>query len=165
LKKKFPTAVVLTPFNRESSFTNLLSHATKIQNLFPPHKDSTMKLKYSLLVGAGFLVGTAAVAAYNLGPPAAADAQRRTFVSTAAATAAATVWGRIPRAGAADNDDDMITTESGLQYKVITPGTGAIPAPGQTVKTQYTGWLKGFDSDQKFDSSRDRGRPFTFTGR
>jgi FKBP-type peptidyl-prolyl cis-trans isomerase len=126
---------------------------------------NTMKLKYSLLVGAGFLVGTAAVAAYNLGPPAAADAQRRTFVSTAAATAAAAAWGRpLLRAGAAD-DDDMITTESGLQYKVITPGTGAIPVPGQTVKTQYTGWLGGFDSDQKFDSSRDRGRPFTFTGR
>lgn len=26
----------------------------------------------------------------------------------------------------------------------------------------WSGWLDGFDSPKKFDSSRDRGRPFTF---
>jgi peptidylprolyl isomerase len=57
---------------------------------------------------------------------------------------------------------DFITTESGLQYKVLKEGTGATPQPGQTVKAHYTGWLDGFDSIKKFDSSRDRGRPFTF---
>ena len=30
------------------------------------------------------------------------------------------------------------------------------------VQAHYTGWLDGFDSLRKFDSSRDRGRPFTF---
>ena len=37
-----------------------------------------------------------------------------------------------------------------------------MPEPGQTVKAHYTGWLDGFDSIKKFDSSRDRGRPFSF---
>jgi len=60
------------------------------------------------------------------------------------------------------NTDDFITSESGIQYKVLKEGTGAIPQTGQTVKAHYTGWLDGFDSIRKFDSSRDRGRPFTF---
>ena len=30
-------------------------------------------------------------------------------------------------------------------------------------QAHYTGWLDGFDSIRKFDSSRDRGRPFTFS--
>jgi peptidylprolyl isomerase len=57
---------------------------------------------------------------------------------------------------------DFVTTESGLKYKVTKEGNGSIPQPGTTVQTQYTGWLDGFDSVKKFDSSRDRGRPFSF---
>ena len=30
------------------------------------------------------------------------------------------------------------------------------------MKAHYTGWLDDFESTKKFDSSRDRGRPFTF---
>ena len=87
---------------------------------------------------------------------------RRSFVG--AATASLVVGApsiALADAGEADADG-FITTESGLKYKVLKEGTGAIPEPGQTVKAHYTGWLDGFDSIRKFDSSRDRGRPFTF---
>jgi FKBP-type peptidyl-prolyl cis-trans isomerase FkpA len=45
-------------------------------------------------------------------------------------------------------------------------GTGAVAESGQTVSVHYTGWL--FDAaapdnkGRKFDSSRDRGSPFSF---
>ena len=59
--------------------------------------------------------------------------------------------------------EDMITMASGVQYHDEVVGTGPEPQPGQVVTVQYTGWL---DVDgkrgQKFDSSRDRNRPFTF---
>ena len=40
-------------------------------------------------------------------------------------------------------------------------GTGETPEKGNVVKVQYTGWLAA--SDFKFDSSRDRNMPFSFT--
>jgi len=57
----------------------------------------------------------------------------------------------------------MTTTPSGLQYEDTREGQGASPTKGQTCVMHYTGWLwvdgkKG----EKFDSSVDRGRPFTF---
>jgi peptidylprolyl isomerase len=51
-------------------------------------------------------------------------------------------------------------TSSGLAYVDITPGTGASPKAGDTVTVHYTGYLK---SGKKFDSSVDRGQPFSFT--
>ncbi len=53
----------------------------------------------------------------------------------------------------------MNTTASGLQYEDLTVGDGAAPTAGQTVDVHYTGWLT--DGTQ-FDSSVDRGRPFSF---
>jgi FKBP-type peptidyl-prolyl cis-trans isomerase len=51
------------------------------------------------------------------------------------------------------------TTASGLQYWDIVVGTGATAAAGNTVKVHYTGFLT---TGAKFDSSRDRGEPFSF---
>ncbi|MBE02151.1 FKBP-type peptidyl-prolyl cis-trans isomerase [Marinobacter lutaoensis] len=51
------------------------------------------------------------------------------------------------------------TTESGLQYEVIEPGSGAKPGADDTVKVHYTGELL---SGEVFDSSRERGEPVTF---
>ncbi len=46
-----------------------------------------------------------------------------------------------------------------LQAIVLTEGTGATVAAGDTVAVHYTGWLT---SGTKFDSSLDRGQPFSF---
>ena len=50
------------------------------------------------------------------------------------------------------------TTPSGLQYKVIKEGKGAIPTDSSTVKVNYKGTL--IDGTQ-FDSSYDRKEPYT----
>ena len=55
--------------------------------------------------------------------------------------------------------EGVVTTASGLQYKVITEGTGATPADGDIVKVHYTGSLL---DGTKFDSSVDRGEPLEF---
>lgn len=57
------------------------------------------------------------------------------------------------------SDETLVTTDSGLQYVEVVEGTGAMPQPGQRVTVHYTGTL---EDGTKFDSSRDRGRPFTF---
>ena len=51
------------------------------------------------------------------------------------------------------------TTPSGLQYKVITPGSGNSPQPTDEVQVNYRGTL--IDGSE-FDSSYKRGRPATF---
>lgn len=50
-------------------------------------------------------------------------------------------------------------TTSGLQYEVVTLGTGPKPGPSDLVKVHYTGKLL---DDTTFDSSVDRGEPATF---
>jgi FKBP-type peptidyl-prolyl cis-trans isomerase len=52
-----------------------------------------------------------------------------------------------------------ITTPSGLRYTDEVVGTGAEPRSGQTAVVHYTGWLT---DGKKFDSSKDRGQPFSF---
>ncbi len=46
-----------------------------------------------------------------------------------------------------------------LTIEELSPGTGAEAVAGKQVSVHYTGWLTG---GQMFDSSRSRGRPFTF---
>ncbi|NEQ49358.1 MAG: FKBP-type peptidyl-prolyl cis-trans isomerase [Leptolyngbya sp. SIO3F4] len=59
-----------------------------------------------------------------------------------------------------DMADNMTTTESGLMYEDLEVGTGALPVKGKAVTVHYTGTL---ENGEKFDSSRDRNRPFSFT--
>ena len=57
----------------------------------------------------------------------------------------------------------MKSTPSGLQYQDTVEGTGASPKAGQTCVMHYTGWLwENGAKGAKFDSSLDRGAPFTF---
>jgi len=53
--------------------------------------------------------------------------------------------------------DGVKTTPSGLEYKIITAGTGKIPSRNDTVVTQYRG---SFIDGREFDSSYKRGEPF-----
>ena len=54
---------------------------------------------------------------------------------------------------------NAITTDSGLKYIVVKEGDGATPKTGDNVTVHYTGTL---EDGTKFDSSRDRNRPFSF---
>ena len=56
-------------------------------------------------------------------------------------------------------NDGVKTTESGLQYEVMTEGTGAVPLITDTVKVHYKGTLL---DGTVFDSSYDRGNPVEF---
>ena len=55
--------------------------------------------------------------------------------------------------------EGVVTTESGLQYEVLTSGTGASPAETDQVSVHYHGTLI---DGTVFDSSVDRGQPATF---
>lgn len=55
--------------------------------------------------------------------------------------------------------DGVNVTESGLQYEILTEGTGELPTAASTVKTHYHGTLI---DGTVFDSSYDRGQPVEF---
>ena len=65
-----------------------------------------------------------------------------------------------PALAAAQTEKTMTKTPSGLSYTDVVEGTGATPKPGQACTVHYTGTL---ENGKKFDSSRDRNEPFTFT--
>jgi FKBP-type peptidyl-prolyl cis-trans isomerase FkpA len=56
-------------------------------------------------------------------------------------------------------DPALVTTSSGLKYLDLKKGDGAEAKQGDYVSVHYTGWLK---DGTKFDSSKDRGQPFSF---
>lgn len=53
----------------------------------------------------------------------------------------------------------VVTCPSGLQYEVLTPGSGACPTKTDTVTVHYRGTL--IDGTE-FDSSHRRGQPISF---
>eukprot|EP00540_Astrosyne_radiata_P014686 CAMPEP_0116835070 /NCGR_PEP_ID=MMETSP0418-20121206/7342_1 /TAXON_ID=1158023 /ORGANISM="Astrosyne radiata, Strain 13vi08-1A" /LENGTH=196 /DNA_ID=CAMNT_0004464699 /DNA_START=40 /DNA_END=630 /DNA_ORIENTATION=+ len=67
-----------------------------------------------------------------------------------------------PYANMPMDESGFYNSDSGLKFKIVTEGTGPYPPPGASLKVQYTGWLDDFDSEKKFDSSRDRPFPFYF---
>jgi hypothetical protein len=54
----------------------------------------------------------------------------------------------------------LTRTPSGLRYQDIVTGEGEAAAADKVVFVHYTGWLP---NGEKFDSSRDRNEPFSFT--
>src|SRR6202042_3380906 len=55
--------------------------------------------------------------------------------------------------------EGVVTLPSGLQYKIITAGTGPKPTAADTVICNYRGTLL---DGKEFDSSYKRGQPATF---
>lgn len=55
--------------------------------------------------------------------------------------------------------ENPTVTASGLRYEDVVVGDGPSPQQGQRVTVHYTGY---FTDGRKFDSSIDRGQPFTF---
>lgn len=61
--------------------------------------------------------------------------------------------------------EGVVTTESGLQYKILTKGTGAIPADSSKVKVHYKGTLidgTEFDSSYKHKDKDGKTQPASF---
>ncbi|MBM3299239.1 MAG: FKBP-type peptidyl-prolyl cis-trans isomerase [Deltaproteobacteria bacterium] len=62
-------------------------------------------------------------------------------------------------AGVTSPAGNVITTPSGLNVEILQEGNGPLPQRGQSVIVHYTGTLP---DGKKFDSSLDRGTPFSF---
>ena len=111
--------------------------ASKLYAFF--QKQSTMTKLFSILAGLA-LVGSAASFSMTMSSSS-PSTDRRSFVRTAGAAAAAGALVNPTKANAELADpsvqadySDFTTSESGLKYKVLKEGTGAIPQAGQTVK-------------------------------
>ena len=68
-------------------------------------------------------------------------------------------WGAAMTASEKGPNANEITTPSGLKYVDQVIGTGDLAVAGKTTTVHYTGRL---ENGKKFDSSIDRGQPFSF---
>ena len=110
---------------------------------------------------AGFIAAVKGNAAFTL------DSARvyvETHVDAIKAKALESRYGENKAAGEAflaenAKKEGVVTTESGLQYKVIKEGKGEVPTATSTVKVNYKGTL--IDGTE-FDSSYKRNEPTTF---
>ena len=82
-----------------------------------------------------------------------------TFLIIAALAVAAVLFIILGGRGGGSTPGSEVTTASGLKYIDEVVGTGDSPKPGQNVTVHYTGTLV---DGTKFDSSVDRGQPYTF---
>lgn len=154
----------------ELNASNICNQPVRL--LYEVFQKQSRMTKLFILISLLAMVGSTLAFSMSMSAPSASPtSDRRSFVrnaGTAGAAAAALIQPGVAGAVLADPTAEVdlssfTTTDSGIKYKVLKEGTGAVPANGQTVKAHYTGWLDGFDSIRKFDSSRDRGRPFTFS--
>ena len=92
-----------------------------------------------------------------------AEAVQKTEQIKAEATGDSTTKMDAGKAAAAKKGGDLVTTKSGLKYTDEVVGTGVEATAGKSVDVHYTGWLdESGKKGKKFDSSVDRGQPFSF---
>jgi FKBP-type peptidyl-prolyl cis-trans isomerase len=65
-----------------------------------------------------------------------------------------------PTASGGSSGGREVTLPDGLKYTDDQVGTGVEAVAGKTAVVHYTGWLVA--DGKKFDSSKDRGQPFSF---
>jgi FKBP-type peptidyl-prolyl cis-trans isomerase len=94
---------------------------------------------------------------------------RSIFLGAIAVVVSVSLVGPAAARAASSGQDDkgeskaMKKTESGLAYRDLKEGTGEPPKTGQNCVVHYTGWLwQDNAKGKKFDSSVDRGTPFSF---
>ena len=97
------------------------------------------------------LAGTALVA--GLLAPMLSTAQTAKPATSTSATAIATAT------APAEGEGTVVTTSSGLVFKLVKQGTGPSPKASDTVKVHYRGTLQ---DGKEFDSSYSRGKPLEF---
>ncbi|MBH0185764.1 MAG: FKBP-type peptidyl-prolyl cis-trans isomerase [Nitrospira sp.] len=68
-------------------------------------------------------------------------------------------WGGTMTVNEKGSNAGETVTASGLKYIDQAVGAGDVAVAGKTVSVHYTGWL---ENGKKFDSSVDRGQPFSF---
>lgn len=91
-----------------------------------------------------------------------AGCQESKTTSDSASTTATTTTPATPPAaapGATAGTEQEVTMPNGLKYQDLKVGDGTIAESGASVSVHYTGWLT---DGTKFDSSVDRGTPFSF---
>jgi len=81
------------------------------------------------------------------------------FAVIGAVAVAAVLFIALGSGGSGGSKSGEVTTPSGLRYVDEVVGTGESPKQGQNVTVHYTGTL---ENGTKFDSSVDRGQPYTF---
>ncbi len=120
-----------------------------------------MKLKTTWLLAAALPLAAFAFAACGDGPDKSTTPTAASGTRPAGSTAAP---GKTAAPGTTVVTEKIVlknptTTPSGLKYEDTKVGTGASPQTGQRVTVHYTGTLL---DGTKFDSSRDKGTPFSF---
>lgn len=123
--------------------------------------DSTQTISLDNFI-AGFIAGT--LEKGGLMTMTEADQYTRTAMEAVKAKALEKTYAANKEAGVKfleenKSKEGVVTTPSGLQYKVITKGTGAIPTDSSKVKVNYKGTL--IDGTE-FDSSYKRNAPAEF---
>ena len=81
------------------------------------------------------------------------------ITSTTAPAPSGTASGAASGAATATASAKEITMPNGLKYEDLKVGDGQLAETGMTAQVHYTGWLT---DGTKFDSSVDRGQPFSF---